>query len=318
MPSSPSLLSDLETCPRKAYYSPWESHKLQPRDMLTLALRAALQSPEAQDEAFGELAGATVLQLAEDRGLDTDAQDIYGRVIHIAALSDILVSAIRKPKDPHWIAAGSVHNWTSDCFVSPDGRNLRRLCLVSHWNDQRHYSECQNWYSLGEIAHFKLPMQMVVLVIGQERCGKRHTPWTSGFLHPANHELRFRKRSKGSRAEGNVFNANWEKIWREDHDEIKRETWLQSMLKDDVLRDVCFRVDIPVPPAEQCKRIRDMAARKMDRLAKMTEKPEANLSSCDWPTPCQFRRLCHNLPEREPSLKNGFVLLGAGDAVVEA
>jgi hypothetical protein len=122
-----------------------------------------------------------------------------------------------------------------------------------------------------------------------------------------NRELRFRKRQKGFRSEGNAFSDKWEKIWREDHAEISRETWLQTMLKDDILRDVCFKVDIPVPAAEQCKRIRDMAKRKMDRLAKMTEKPEANLSSCDWPIPCQFRRLCHVLPEREPSEKTGYL-----------
>lgn len=281
--------------------------------MVNLALRASLVAAGAQQ--WGELAGAEVLQLAEDRGLQTDQNDIYSSVIHHAALSDLLVSSIRKPQDEPWLVPDPVQNWTSDCFLSPDGRYLRRYTLVSHWNDQRHYSECRSWYSCGEIAHYKLPMQLIVLVIGQERLGKRLSPWVSGFLHPANHELRFRKKS---RSQTEVFNDKWTKIWREDHAEITRETWLNGMLKDDVLPEVCFKIDMPVPDEIHCQRIRDIAARKLERLYAMTETPEPNLSTCDWPVPCTFRRLCHTIPEREPSRKNGFVQIERSIPVAQA
>jgi hypothetical protein len=303
--SSPQLLTDIETCPRKGFYSrAWASQRIPAREMVIQALRTALTATEPLDGAFGEVAGAECLQLAEDRGLKTEQQNVYAEVMHNAALSDILVSSIRKPADEPWINPPNVQGWTSDCLMSPDGKFLRRLCLVSHWNDQRHYSECRSWYSIGEIAHYKLPMQMIVLVIGQERSGKRSTPWTQGFLHPQNRILRFRKKSRST---SEIFNDKWEKVYREDHAEISRETWLNAMLKDDVLPEVCFKVDIPVPDETHLQRVRDMAARKMERLQGMTEKPEANLSSCDWPTPCVFRNLCHTLPEREPSGRNGFV-----------
>ncbi len=272
--------------------------------MVNLALRAALTATGQRE--WGELAGSEMLQLAEDRGLETKETRIYDEVMHHAALADILISSIRKPTDEPWLIPAPVQNWTSDCFLSPDGKNLRRIVLVSHWNDERHYSECRSWYSAGEIAHYKLPMQLVVLVIGQSKAGKRSSAWTSGFLHPMNHELRFRKKSRST---SEVFNSKWEKIWREDHGEITRETWLNSMLKDDVLPEVCFKLDIPVPEEKHCQRIRDIAARKLDTLYAMKERPEANLSSCDWPVPCQFRKLCHTLPEREPSTKNGYVEL---------
>lgn len=302
--SSPQLLSDLETCHRKGFWSAkWRPHKLSSKEMVTLSLRRALTATGAPEQAFGELAGAEMLQLATDRGLITDQQDIYGQVIHNAALADILVSVVRKPSDLPWIECPNVQGWTSDCLMSPDGDLLRRIALVSYWNDERHYSECRSWYCLGEICHYELPMQLIVLVIGQERNGRRSTPWCQGFLHPQNKVLRFRKKSRSTTE---IFNDKWEKVWREDHAEIKRETWLNAMLKDDVLPEVCFRIDIPVPPALLVERIRDMAARKLERLAKMTEVPEANLSSCDWPTPCMFRKLCHRIPEGKPSRDNGF------------
>ncbi len=303
--SSPALLTDFETCPRKGYFGlSWASQKLSAKEMVTLGLRAALTATEPIDGAFGEVAGAEVLQLAEDRGLATEEYDIYSQVMHNAALSDILVSSLRKPTDEPWLIPPTVQGWISDCLMSPDGDYLRRLVLVQHWTDARHYSECRNWFTQGEIAHYRLPMQLIVLVIGQERKARRLSPWTQGFLHPANRQLRFRKKSRSTTE---VFNDAWEKIYREDHAEISRETWLNAMLKDDVLPEVCFKVDVPVPETPQLQRIRVMAARKMERLQKMFEKPEANLSSCDWPTPCVFRKLCHRIPEWEPSERNGFI-----------
>jgi len=159
---------------------------------------------------------------------------------------------------------------------------------------------------LGEIAHYNLPMSLIVCVIGQERDGLRSGPFTVGFLHPANHGLRFRKKSRST---SEVFNDKWERIHREDHAEISRETWLNAMLKDDVLREVLFREDIAIPATPHLLRIREMASRKLERLYALKEKPEANLSSCDWPVPCVFRGCCHVIPEREPNQNNGFINL---------
>lgn len=308
MNASAGLLSSFERCNRKGFYDArFEAHKLQPREMLTRAIRQALTAREGAP--WGEISGAQVMQDAEDRGLDTDYPDVFGQVVHIAALSDILVSAIRKPNEAPWLAPSPVQNWTTDCFLSPDGQNLRRLVLVSSWSDDRHYSECRSWFTLGEMAAYNLPMQLVVLILGPSRHGKVIGPWTQGYQHPMNRTLRFRKRSRGSRAEGNVFNDKWEKIWREDHADVTRETWLQGMLTDDVLPEVCFRVDVPLPAERQLDRIRRMRDIKLARLAGMSVKPEANLSTCDWPTPCCYRKLCHVVPEREPRDGNGFVRL---------
>jgi hypothetical protein len=270
------------------------------------AIRVALTATEGLP---GEIAGDTMMQLGQDRGLAGEIERVFDSVVHHACLADIMVSAIRKPADPPWQIPSNLGHWTSGCFLSPDGSHLRRIVLVSHWSDDRQRSECRSWFTLGEIAHYDLPMQLVVLVIGQQKAGKRSSPWTSGFLHPANHQLRFRKKSRSTTE---VFNDKWEKIWREDHAEITREVWLQSMLKDDVLPEVCFRVDIPTLDPLHRQRILQMAERKLERLYGMKEKPEANLSSCDWPVACEFRRCCHSNPEREPSLKYGFVPLSTG------
>ena len=317
--STAQILTNYEHCQRKSFYGlSWQRNRLSAVGMMAKAIRVAVTAPNASETAFGELAGSEVMQLAADRGLETENPEVYEAVIHTAALSDILVSAIRKPGSPPWQIPEVVQNWTSAAYLSPDGSYLRRIALVSHWSDERQCGESRAWFTLGEIEAYRLPMQIAVLVLGQQRNGRRTgSPWCSGFLHPRNHELRFRKRSKGTRTDGNVFNDKWEKILREDHAEISRETWLESMLRDDVLPDVCFKVDVEIPTEKQLQRIREMRDRKLEKIAALTEKPEANLSTCDFPVPCEFKRCCHAAVEREPSEKIGYLRIQAAPPVDE-
>lgn len=308
---SPELLTSIEMCSRKAYFSrAWEPWKLSPKEMVSKAIRAAILAPSPLSvAAWGEIAGDAMMQLASDRGVDIDSENhrinrLYDSVLNLACLSDILVSAIRKPSDPPWLLPSKVRHWEPACYVSPDGNYLRRIVLVSHWTDERRDSEARNWFSAGEQAHYGLPLQLIVLVIGQMRSGLYRGPWTKGFLHPRNHVLRFRKKGRST---SEVFNDRWEEIKREDHAEISREKWLQAMLTDDILQEVLLRVDLPLPPAVHLERIREVAERRLAALYAMKEKPDIQYSSCDWPTPCQFLRLCHSIPEREPSEKTGFV-----------
>jgi hypothetical protein len=190
--------------------------------------------------------------------------------------------------------------WTPSALLSPDGSHLRRVALVSNWSDDRHYSEARSWFSLGEVCAYGLPMQQVVIVLGQSRDGRRHSHWTKGLLHPANKKLRFRK--KTNIAAG--FKDTWHQVWREDRDEIATKDWISAMIEDDVLRDICFNVSIPVPEKAARQRILDLAARKLDRLSALKVLPDQNLSTCDWPRVCAFRNNCHS--GNEPSGRYGF------------
>jgi hypothetical protein len=321
--STPELLTALETCPRKGWYSQrWQAQRMISSRMVSEAIQIALSAPVEAGRPLGEVAGDAMMQLAEDRGMDIDTKEtrvssVYDAVLNHACLADLLVTAIRKPTDPPWLTPPASNIWTSGCFLAPDGNSLRRVVLVSHWSDERKFSESRNWYTAGEIAHYDLPMQLVVLIIGQMRNGRRRGPWTQGFCHPQNHQLRFRRRRAGNRSEGEHFNERWEQIWREDHAEISRETWLESMLKDDVLPEVCFRIDIPTLSPPHRQRILEIRERKLDALHAMKEKPDVQLSGCHWPMPCEFLRCCHSDPEREPSAKNGFVRLVPREASVD-
>lgn len=303
--STAALLTAFEPCHRKGFWArDWERITLDGTEMLQQAIRAGVMERERAD--FGERAGEEVMSLAEERGLETKNHEVYDSVIHHAALADILTTAIRKATESAWqVPEATGSSWASGAFLDPSGTHLRRVVLASSWNDERHYAEIRSWYSLGEIAQYNLPMQQVVLVLGSLRDGRRHSPWSKGLLHPHNHRLRFRKRTNAS-TEG--FKDTWARVWREDHAEIDRTTWLRAMLEDDVLRDVCFNVDIPVPGEIEAQRLRDMAARKVEQLAGLTVLPDPQLSTCDWPNPCVFQRECH--AGKEPSEGRFFAIRG--------
>jgi hypothetical protein len=297
MTPTAQVLSEFETCPRKGwFFVKWEPRRLKSADMTRRAIKAAVAAQEAPD--YGDMAGSHVMQDAEQRGLDTTIHEAYPSVIHHATLADILTFTIRKSGDKPWIIPDRVGSWESSCLISPDGSHLRRIVLASHWTAERQESESRNWYSLGEMAVYGLPMQLVVFVIGHEIHGKRVSPWVKGYLHPQSGGLRFRRRD---RAKSASFNQSWRMAWREEHGEISREKWLNSMLTDDVLPDIAFRVDIPALRPIQRNQIRDMSTRKLERLYALTEKPDKNLSSCDWPLPCPYKLCCWRDPERMPT-----------------
>jgi len=281
------LLTAFEQCPRKAYWLRfWEHIKIDGNTMLQRAIRAGLLSDRAD---FGEAAGEECYGMGIEPGLDTDSYDVHGEVCHLSALADVITSAIRKPTESPWKVPEKLENWRSSCFLSPDGSHLRRIVLVTSWSDDRHYSECRSWFSLGEVCAYGLPMQQVVIVLGQNRNGKRHSPWAKGLRHPANKKLRFRKKNDVS--EG--FKNTWLQVWREDFDDISTHDWLQAMLADGVLQDVCFNVDIPVPEKSARQAILDMAARKLEKVQNLDSLPDPQLTGCDWPRPCIFRVPCH-------------------------
>lgn len=305
-----TLLTYSETCARKGAWSKdWERRRLDATTMLRQGIIAGLTSDR---EDFGEAAGETIMELAENPGMEMPtSRFLHESVIHHAALADMLTTAIRQPKDKPWGVYPATQTplgwWASSAFIRPTSpAGLLGVTLASSWNAERHYSTVRSWYGIGEVALQALPMTMVVVILGQHRDGRRSGPWTKGFLHPQNHKLRFRKKSKTS---SEVFSDRWEQVWREDRGEISNRDWLQAMLEDDILRDVLFTIEILVPGKSEIGRIRDMAARKMERLEKTKSLPEASLSVCDRP-PCPFRGCCHSEVPYSPSEKTGFIRVG--------
>lgn len=294
------ILEGLERCNRIAFWRcDWEKNRLTPAQFLEAGVRAALQEPDRKD--IGQLAGETLYELAVTKELETKQQDVHSQIVHLAALADIVSTALRGRSEAPWLVPDPVDGWISNCLLSPDGSHLRRVIFVQNWSDERHYSVCRAWSSLGEVCHLAMPMQIAVIVAGQHKDGKYRSFWTRGLVHPANGKLRFRKKHQID----TPFKDSWQETWREDRDDITTQDWLQAMIGDGVLQDLCFKVDLPLPDKIQRQKIIDLEARKVDLINAMESLPDPNLSTCDWPTICPMRGPCH--ANQEPSRKWGFV-----------
>jgi hypothetical protein len=301
---SPTLLTLFEPCSRAGFWGrDWEYGKIDIHELLLAGIRAGVLSSRAD---FPVVAGEEIVAISARREIASRQFDIYSEVIHVAAIAEIVTSAIRKPLEPPWSLAEPVslpngQTWHSGAFLAPDGLKLRRVAISSNWSDDRHYSFARSWFSLGESAVQNLPLQQATILLGAHRDGRFHGYWSKGLRHPVNKGLRFRKKNDV----GTGFKNTWQTIFREDYDDIPTETWLSTMYSDGVLGDVAFNVDVPLPSREVQDQIVDLAARRLDKLWRMKELPDQNLSTCFWPTRCPFIGPCH-AGEKEPNKRYGF------------
>lgn len=298
--TSAELLTAFDRDPRAAYWlQHWEKQKIAPSDVLRRAVSAGLLSKEDDP---GQEAGDTVFTLATDRGLDTKQFEVYAQALHLASLADLIVTVIRAEGPPWGRPEDGTANglpWVSSCFLEPSGVRLRRIVIVSQWSVDRRLSESHSWYSLGEICAYSMPMTETIIVVGQNRDGKHHSPWSKGWLRTRFKTLRVRKRS------GEGFDSDWIPIWREERDEISRDKWMDVMRDDGVFPDLMFDVEVPLPCADIANKIRRLIEKRLTTLHKMKEAPSPSISQCDWPVPCAFREACWSFTE--PSERNGFI-----------
>ena len=300
MDSTPEILTAIDRCPRKAYWSQfWQRQTVTPAEALRTAIAVGLQST-ADDP--GQDAGNEVMTWAAERGLEIKGTDQYGCALHHAALADIIVTRIRALEAPWERPADQAigtSSWVSNAYREPSGVRLHRIVVVDRWSAERKESESHAWFSLGEVCAYRMPMTQTVIVVGQTREGRHHSPWSKGWLHPRSHNLRLRKRS------GEGFGGEWKQIWREEADQISRDKWIDQMQEDQVFHDLVFEVEVPLPCAEIVSKIRKLIEKKLCRLREMKEAPEPNPSQCDWPVPCPFRTACWNFTQ--PSEELGFI-----------
>lgn len=290
--TSAQLIEAYENCRRKAkWFTEVEPTKLRSREFVAAGVRHGLMSSRKD---FNVAAGESVVEMASKNEMIVTGAQQFDAVMHCATISDIVTAALRNPKSGPWQAAprlrlGETSFWDTDALLEPNAGHLRRVEFVSNWDEDRHYSLCRSWSNLGLTCIAGEPLQIAVIVLGQFRDGKYRSPWTQAFTHPSNLGIRFRKKN----AVRAGFKDTWGKIWREDHEEHTTQAWLQQMVSDGVLHDICFKIDLPVPQKEARQQIIDLAQRQLEAIYSMRELPERQLSTCDWPVPCIFRDPCH-------------------------
>jgi hypothetical protein len=294
---SAELLSDVESCQRRGYYSrDFLPRRLHPTELTRQALYRALCSPEPDP---GKAAGDGVMELCANVGLDLkETGHLYDVGLHHAAIADLVATwgrnRISGPLGvPADLGVGN-HVWESSCLCQPAEGRLVRVVLVDHFSDERTLSESRSWFTIGEVAVYDAPMDVYLVSLGASRGGKRHSAWSKALLHPRNRQVRFKKQgwNKETRGMTEGFRETWIPVWREEHQEISRENWLRAMEMDGVLQELTtsFTVE-PLNPFRRMEAL-ETIQRKADLLAQLEKLPDPSFSQCDWPRPCPFRCIC--------------------------
>jgi hypothetical protein len=296
--TTPQLLNADDRCRRLPYLAErWQPPAIHPTEALYEAIEAGLTSPA---EKPWDTAEQALYDLATTRGLDSAQSDLLGEAEHLAALASFIAYLLRPDgpwKRPEAISLPDGSLWHPASFLNPSETHLRRLVLCSRWDAYRQVEAEHDWRTL-EGSIYAVPMDLVIIVLGQQRDGRRHGPLSKGWTHPVSKQLRFRRR------DGTGFDGNWQQVWREKSD-FSKEAWLDALVEDGLLPETVL---IHTVQPEQVNERVALAASKLSRIAASVDPPEPQLSRCfNRISPCPFRAACPR--GEEPSESLGFLPL---------
>lgn len=270
-------LAVYDECARKYVYSAWQT----PRASLATALNDSLR--------IGLLSGDPVkaknhlMQLAAEPGLAITATDVYAAAVQHAALIEV-VTAYLLGSEGAWQEAPVTdiggHEYKPLSFVRP--ACLRRVVLCSRWDMQRQLEETHSWRTVGDSAALGLPMLINAIVIGSATKGIRPSVWTRGYSHPVSKDLRIKSINK----DGENFNSNWRRVYREQSSRTSAE-WLKLMQGDNAFEGVVESVSVGMPTYRAHEQMKAM----MDEI--IGTKGEMRRSQCFKQSTCPMAILCH-------------------------
>ena len=297
---SPQILDTWDRCQRRfAFERDWETRAISGLGLCYRALEGALSEPIPE-----EAAKSIALKLASQMELRVSSPSTYDAIEHYGGLAGIIAVFIRGKlgilmRSP--VNQQDGYEWHPATFEDSSGLR-HRFALVDHWDDDRLSAEAHSWRTIGELAATGRPLTLHAIVIGVHRAGRRHSPWTRGYLHPLSKKLRFSKqtRNQGSHRE---FGGQWTIMWRDNYPNCSTESWLLQMQEDDVIRDLVISRPVKLDPSDR----RLLAAKReivqiQQQMEKATVNEPMRRSSCDETGrgPCPFAACCYSSMEITP------------------
>jgi hypothetical protein len=281
---SAQLLDVFDRCPRRFAFE--RTHE--PRSISLLGLLYAGME--------GALLGNAdaITEITQQKDVNAGDLSPMSAIRHVECMAEVIGMALRAKLGvvcrPEPTSLGE-HEWHTGLFEARG--ELHRIILTSHMDDDSLRSFAHSWQTIGELAALERSITLTVVIIGAQRGGRRHSPWSKGFLHPIQKTLRIGRRKAGG-ADG--FTTGWKEVWRE-QTEIKAETWLDRMKADEMLGDliVSRKITYRGEDARMAQARREMLLLAEEMMSPRTDYPMRR-SSCDeiGRPPCPFQPACYS------------------------
>ena len=201
------MFDTMDRCEKRfAFEREHEPTTITPMGLLYAGVEGSLTSADPCQGAKDAIAERT-------QWMEVNAGDLspISAVKHVEAMAEVIALALNSK-----IGVGSPvpeipfgeHAWQSG--LREFRGQLHRIILTSYMDDDSLRSFAHSWQTIGELAALERSITLTVVIIGAQRGGRRHSPWSKGFIHPVQKTLRIGRRKAG---QGDGFTTGWKEIW---------------------------------------------------------------------------------------------------------
>jgi hypothetical protein len=260
---SASDLRSYQTCRRRFLLERhWKVARWRPSSLFRSCLREGVfrLSNGADPATVRSNARTRFLSQAANPGLDvmtgdpwTVAQDWAGMLgTTLTAISRLTLLTLTKPS-PRPLSTEA--SWLPLAWLDDSG-TLHRWITCDAWDEEVLAREAHSWHVVGDMAMLDAPLMLHAIEIGQQRQGRRHSPWARCYRHPVIAGMHRFQRPDGKGGWRKLSGEKWTPVWYADQAKPDPEQWCDLMDADHVTPSRLHHVPIAQPSQAQADRIR--------------------------------------------------------------
>lgn len=302
-------LTTFQSCSRRWLLDQrWRVLRWRPKSLFDSCLRAGIFaiSNGADASAVIQESRTRYLEVAANPGLDvadggdpwTIANDYCGMLSTVLTaisrttlLTVSRVPSVRLTEELSWLPV----SWADESGV------LHRWITVDKFDDSVLCREAHGWRIFGDMAVCNAPLTLHIVEIGQQRGGRRQSPWVRAFKHPVIAGRYKFQRKDGLGGHRPLSGAEWKPMWYADQPRPDPATWVDMMDADAITPSLLYHPAIAQPSRESASQARIQIEREGRRMLELSRllgdaggmSLPMSRGACDGWVPCPFQQACY-------------------------
>lgn len=313
---TPYSLTTYQSCPRRwRIEQDWMVRKWRAKSLFDNCLRQGILqiSAGSDPKLVVEEMRQRFLTVAADPGLEISSGQPYQVAMDwcamlatiLTALSRITLLQVQRTQ-PLAIAATSAFAYSPSSFIDESG-TLHRWVTVDRWDADAMSREFHSWNVYGDMAITDQGMQLHVIEIGQQREGRRASPWAKAYKHPViAGNIRF-QRPDGKGGQRKLAGEQWRAHYLADDPKLTATQWVDLMDSDHVTPSLVHHLTIDPLSEEQVVRGRAQILQVAQAMHTTSQLAPGGLAmsrpACDGLVVCPWQEACYAPGELWPGAR---------------